>query len=206
VVAAGKWLGRFLPQSENVKVVASPLLIVYPAVTDHNFVRMTPFVEKSLNHLHHEIDGRVYSVIGGGYWADPDDPAAVERATTKLIEMARRVFPRFAEADIVETYQGYKTEIVAKSGERNYQYFIRDVGDGVHIVVPGKFSLGFSLAVNTYQRIVGRPARGSVQLASVEAARPYVGVARHAAMVREGLGKVGGHDTDSPRIQQAMDR
>ncbi|WP_127076251.1 NAD(P)/FAD-dependent oxidoreductase [Rhodomicrobium lacus] len=183
VFAAGKWLGRFLSRQEDVKVVASPLLVAWPAVADHHFVRMTPFVDRSVNHLHHEIGGRRYSVIGGGYFANPKDEAAVAHATEKLVEMARRVFPALADARIIETYQGYKTEIVAHSGERNYQYFIRQVGDGIHVVVPGKFSLAFSLAVNTVRRLTGKTLPREVKLANAEAAQPYVGIARHAAFV-----------------------
>lgn len=155
IVAAGKWLGRFLGNATDVKVVASPLLVTYPSVTDTNFVRMTPFVEKSVNHLHHRVDGRTYSLIGGGYFDDPNDPVAVARAKARLMAMADTVFPRLREATAIETYLGYKTEIVAKSGERNYQYFIREVDEGIHAVVPGKFSLAFSLAVNAYKRITG---------------------------------------------------
>ena len=43
--------------------------------------------------------------------------------------MAGTVFPKLREANALETYLGYKTEIVAKSGERDYQYFIREVDE-----------------------------------------------------------------------------
>lgn len=183
IVSAGKWLGRFLSRASDVRVVASPLLVAWPAVADRHFVRMTPFVERSVNHLHHEIGTYRYSVIGGGYFADPNDDAATERASAKLREMAQSVFPRLADAKTVQTYLGYKTEIVPQSGERNYQYVIRKVDDNVHAVVPGKFSLGFSLAVNTYRRITGKFPPVAINLAPAEAASGFVGPARHAAMV-----------------------
>lgn len=183
VVAGGKWLGQFLDRGSNVKVLGSPLLVTYPAVTDFNFVRMTPFVEKSVNHLHHSVRGQSYSLIGGGYFADPDDPAAVERARERLLTMARSVFSGLDSAELIETYLGYKTEIVAKSGERNYQYIIREVDDRVHAIIPGKFSLGFSLAVNTYKRLTGAEPARCVTLAPRDAALPFVGLTRHAALV-----------------------
>ena len=186
ILAAGKWLGRFLSHAEDVKVMASPLLVTYPAVAKRNFVRMTPFVEKSVNHLHHEIDGRTYSLIGGGYFADPNDPVAVARAGDKLKEMASKVFPALEKADVQETYLGYKTEIVAKSGERNYQYLIRDVDDGVIAILPGKFSLGFSLAVNLYKRLLGDEPHRDLKLASPEVVAPYIGATRHAGLVLAG--------------------
>lgn len=189
VLAAGKWLGRFLSRTEEVKIVASPLLVAYPRVAERNFVRMTPFVEKSVNHLHHEIDGCAYSLIGGGYFADPENAAAVARATDKLKEIASKVFPSIGNAQLLESYLGYKTEIVAQSGERNYQYFIREVADGVHAVIPGKFSLGFSLAVNLFKRLTGEAPRGEIRLAPHQAALAHVGLTRHAALVAAGTTK-----------------
>jgi glycine/D-amino acid oxidase-like deaminating enzyme len=188
ILSAGKWVGRFLPRSEDVKVVASPLLVTFPAVADTNFVRMTPFVEKSLNHLHHEVDGLRYSLIGGGYFADPKDPSAIARAKERLVTMARGVFPKLQEAQVLETYLGYKTEIVAKSGERNYQYFIREVNDNLYAAMPGKFSLAFSLAVNLYRRLTGEaPRQLATPLGGVELAQLYVGLTRHASLVRGGI-------------------
>jgi hypothetical protein len=189
ILAAGKWLGRFLPCAADVKVVASPLIVASPAVSDRNFVRMTPFVEKSVNHLHHCIDGHRYSLIGGGYFADPNDPAAVLRASERLLSMARNVFPRLHEAEIIETYLGYKTEIVAKNGERNYQYVIREVDEGVHAVIPGKFSLAFSLAVNAFKRLTGEEPAKDIRLAEQSPAPPHVGLTRHATLIRNALHK-----------------
>jgi FAD dependent oxidoreductase len=186
IAAAGKWLGRFLHRSHEVRVVASPLLVAYPAVSERNFVRMTPFVENSVNHLHHQVDGHPYSLIGGGYFADPDDAAAVNWASDKLKEMARTVFPDLDKAEVLETYLGYKTEIVAQSGERNYQYLVRKVDDGVYAVVPGKFSLAFSLAVNTFTRLTGEVPRRKLRLAAPADAKSMVGRTRHAALVLRG--------------------
>jgi len=188
IVSAGQWLGRFLGPSTVLKVLASPLVVAYPAVADSNFVRMTPFVEKSVNHLHHQIDGNVYSLIGGGYFANPDDVAGVARAREKLKDMAIRVFPKLGDAQVLETYLGYKTEMVAKAGERNYQYFIRKIDDGVYAVIPGKFSLAFSLAVNVFKSLTGDVPALQISMAEPDNTRAFVGLTRHALLVRRGLG------------------
>jgi glycine/D-amino acid oxidase-like deaminating enzyme len=203
IIAAGKWLGAFLGQSQGVKVVASPLLVAYPAVSDRNFVRMTPFVQRSLNHLHHEIDGLQYSVIGGGYSANPNDSKSVELVTGKLLEMAQRVFPRLAEAKVIESYLGYKTEVVPKSGERNYQYFMRELDAGVYSVVPGKFSLAFSLAVNTYRRITGVFPAKQVKIAGSPRVGAYVGLTKHASLVQGALAGINGPDPSMRGILEA---
>jgi glycine/D-amino acid oxidase-like deaminating enzyme len=185
IISSGRWLGEFLPKSTGIRVVCSPLLVTYPRVADINFVRMTPFVERSVNHLHHEIDGHCYSVIGGGYSADACDKNAILTATEDLKAMANNIFPALNGADLIETYLGYKTEIVASRGERNYQYFIRDIDEGVTAVVPGKFSLAFSLAVNTFKRITGESPPKNIADISKFSAVPYIGPTEHAAIIRK---------------------
>jgi glycine/D-amino acid oxidase-like deaminating enzyme len=185
IVAAGRWLSQFLKHENDLKVVGSPLLVAYPAVSDHNFVRMTPFVEKSVNHIHHEVDGKSYSLIGGGYFADPNSPAAIDLAKARLLAMASRVFPQLDGARMCESYLGFKTEIVTGSGERNYQYIVREVEDGLFAAVPGKFSLAFSLATNAFKRITGEEPKTSVKLSSLEEAAKFVGLTRHAQIVHD---------------------
>lgn len=187
IAAAGRWIARFVPSAVGVRVVASPLLVAYPAVAGQNFVRMTPFVERTVNHLHHEVGGRRYSVIGGGYYADPDDRDALHRVQHQLSAMAHKVFPRLRQAEIKEIYMGYKTELVPDRGERNYQYFIREIGNNLYAVVPGKFSLAFSLAVNTYKRLTGKEPARSVRLATDRQAAEFVDLERHARVVARGV-------------------
>jgi glycine/D-amino acid oxidase-like deaminating enzyme len=185
IVASGQGVGRFLDGGADVKTVASPMLVAYPALTPSHFVRMTPFVDQTINHLHHDIEGKCYSLIGGGHSAPPGDAAACNRVTDELLAMARRVFPGLKDSHYSEPYLGYKTEIVPRSGERNYQYIMREMRDGVHAVVPGKFSLSFSLAVNLYKKINGR-APSAVPATSTSGAQ-LVGLTRHAQMVQKAL-------------------
>jgi hypothetical protein len=77
--------------------------------------------------------------------------------------------------------------MVAASTERNYDYFVRKVDEGVYAVVPGKFSLAFSLAVNTYMRLTGGLPGKEVQLADVEQSAPFVGRSYHAELVLNAL-------------------
>lgn len=158
ILAAGKWSGKLLTNRTGVKVVASPMLVVWPKVTDRQFVRMTPFPDKSVNHLHHGEGELAYSLIGGGHSASADDEEGCNKIRQELTSTANSVFPKLADAEFAETYIGYKTEIVSKGAERNYQYITRQLDDGLYAVIPGKFSLAFSLAVNTYHQITGKQA------------------------------------------------
>lgn len=185
IAATGQWLERFLGASGTVRILASPLLVVYPALSNHNFVRMTPFVEKSVNHLHHRVDGHTYSLVGGGYFADPGDVAAMARAEGKLRQMAKDVFPGYGSAEVRKIYHGYKTEIVARAGERNYQYLVRAIDDGIFAVVPGKFSLAFSLAINVFKRLTGESPSTKITKIEPDTIVPLVGATRHAGIIRE---------------------
>lgn len=187
VLASGRELKSQLTSRTNVNVVASPLLVSYPAVCDTNFARLTPFVERTVNHIRHKINGRDYSLIGGGYFASPNDLDAVEKSKSDLLTMARQVFPLLSTASFAETYVSYKTEIASDFGERNYQYLIRDIDDKVFAAVPGKFSLAFSLATNLYKKIVGgNPSATIPQIRDIDVST-QVSAMRHERMVSDFL-------------------
>ncbi len=153
VLAASSCTQELVP-AMRVKRTASPLLVAYPAVCDKNVVRLIPFVEKTINHLLHEIDGKKYSLIGGGFAADPDDESAMAANNLSLTRMAKKVFPKLADSKII-LYTGIKSELPSSLTKRNYLYRIEKVHNNGYVVFPGKFTLCFSLAVNTFRRIAG---------------------------------------------------
>jgi hypothetical protein len=53
-------------------------------------------------------------------------------------------------------YIGVKSEIIIEGEPRNYLYHILKIGNGVWLVVPGKFSLGFSIGPEFYRRVFGK--------------------------------------------------
>ncbi len=189
ILSSGKWLADLVDDTSNVKVMASPLLVTYPAVTSHHFVRMTPFMDKSINHIHHDINGYTYSVIGGGDYADPNNENDMQRTLDNLKDKASDVFPEFKNSKIIKNYFGYKTEVTTKLKERNYQYIIRDNNNGEITLVPGKFTLGFSLATNLYKKLHNREPSQEIQLASIEEALIYVGDSHHGKLVLDDMNK-----------------
>ena len=183
VVTSGRTVGQFLAGTANLKVVLSPLLVVYPAMSHHNFVRLTPFPEKTINHLCHDADGTPYSLIGGSYFAHIGDEAGLETARRELIEMARSVFPQIDKAEFVAPYESYKVEIANKALERNYQYHVKTVGEGIYAAVPGKFSLAFSLALDIFKKLTGeKPPAPPADVPDIDVS-PYVSAVRHKRMV-----------------------
>lgn len=186
ILAMGKDLGGVLNNRAKINVLVSPLLVVYPNVCDINFVRLTPFITKTINHIKHSIEGKTYSLIGGGYFANPEYPQEKKRVEQYLIERAKAVFPLIKEARILEVYLGNKTEIASSlrdTGKRNYLYRIEKIDKDVYFVIPGKFSLGFSLAVNTFKDLVGHyPNTYAIYDKNLDA-REYIGLMRHRSII-----------------------
>ncbi len=50
-------------------------------------------------------------------------------------------------------YVGMKTEITFKNQPRSYLYHIANTDEGVWALIPGKFTLAFSMAPEFYRRI-----------------------------------------------------
>lgn len=183
VLAMGTAL-RELTTKLKIKTVAAPLAVVYPAVCDRNIVRLTPFVERTINHLKHTVDGCAYSLIGGGYFADPGDQAKKDSIEQQLLSRAHNAFPRMKDSALQEVYFSYKTELAPSLETRNYLYRIEQIDPVTYVVVPGKFSLCFSLAVNTYQKLLGAKPATSVRYDKEVDVAAYVDLMLHKQIVR----------------------
>ena len=175
----------------KINSVASPLLVVYPKVCSSNIVRLTPFINKTINHLKHRISGNDYSLIGGGYFADANNKIAIEESGRKLKTMAKNTFPQIKDAEISEVYYGIKNEIISTKAKRNYLYNIIELEKNILTVVPGKFSLAFSLAVNTYKKILGHYPNTYISYDPKIPVDKYIGQMRHKTMVKKVLNAEG---------------
>jgi len=56
-------------------------------------------------------------------------------------------------------YNGVKSEIIVKGEPRNYLYHIKEIENGVWMIVPGKFTLGFSIGPEFYRRVYHKNPR-----------------------------------------------
>jgi glycine/D-amino acid oxidase-like deaminating enzyme len=146
VIAAS---GARLPEVADIPVnnVKSPLLVVKPALTDVNFIRMTPTLSETFNHLHHTGPSGDYSLIGNARYWPLDAEVDEESLKADLIARTERVFGTAIDPRRAALYFGTKTEVINGRQRRNYQYQIVE-GRHAVAVLPGKMSLAFSLAVN----------------------------------------------------------
>ena len=156
IVATGKDSAAFDGQ---VRVFVSPLLVVVPALSEVNFVRMSPEVGDTINHLYNDSGNVQYSVIGNAmsYPAACWNEYQRDKASRQLMERARQVWAHI-DASRTRVYYGSKTEMELSTGPRNYLYRIVDQ-DGYTLALPGKFSLCFSLAVNVCRHFGVEPVQ-----------------------------------------------
>ena len=145
ILTTGKDSTSFDP---NIRVVMSPLLVVCPALADVNFIKMSPDMKDTINHIYHRYNGLDYSLIGNAVYHDPQDCTGDHRETARLqmLASAKKIFGNFDDRR-AEVYFGSKTEVTSSSFLRNYLYQIVDRGRYT-LALPGKFSLCFSLAAN----------------------------------------------------------
>ena len=129
-------------------------------------------------------------MIGGGYFANPLNPEEIKAAEKDLTDRAKAVFPLMKNAEIVKVYFGNKTEVVQKIKDfkkRNYLYRMEKVEDNVYFVIPGKFSLGFSLAINTFREIMGHYPSTVTSFNKDIDVSSYVGYMKHKNIILNGL-------------------
>jgi hypothetical protein len=85
------------------------------------------------------------------------------KTETKALEYLKYVIARHLKLNpqmkIVDTYMGEKNEILFPNQDRNYLFHIIPTDQNVWAVVPGKFTLGFSLAAEFYRRVYKKNPR-----------------------------------------------
>jgi len=145
IVATGKESTAF---DESARVLISPLLVVAPALTDLNFVRMSPHMRDTINHVYHRHGDLDYSVMGNAIYYDAREWSDDLRQDVfrHMAQLARRVLGPFDDSR-AGLFFGSKTEVGGSRSMRNYLYKIIDRG-AYTLALPGKFSLCFSLAAN----------------------------------------------------------
>jgi len=187
IIASGSECGRLT--SLKTRVVYSPLMVAYPALLAINFVKMTPHMDKTVNHLYHKTEGLEYSVIGSALYYPDQTETARKDAEIALRERFSKILPLPEDDMVTSVYFGPKTELVQASQLRNYQYHIIDTENGT-VVLPGKFSLLFSTAANTCRHFGVEPLNTASKFAKeVDPAylESIVAWPRHYLRMREAL-------------------
>jgi glycine/D-amino acid oxidase-like deaminating enzyme len=175
VLAAGKGVPALLGEigadaiAAHFKSVSSPIVVLRAALDLPNFIRFTPNLPETINHVKYVVGGSDVSTVGSYDFhpADelPDITPFVEKACRRL---------HIAQTEVVGCYYGTKTELTGKLARR-YNHAIDAVNDNTFYAIAGKFSQ-FPLLVNEFAAKLGlrvditNEARGTLMMDVAETA------------------------------------
>jgi hypothetical protein len=149
IVCAGKNISDFM--DVGVKTSIAPIAVVTGLKEQtKSFVELDYFPKNCIN-LVTKPGG---AGLIGGISLDSE-----EKAQAYIGYVIEQHKARNKDIKVVDTYFGYKNEIVFKDQDRNYLFHIVPTAEGIWAVVPGKFTLGFSLAAEFYRRIYKKNPR-----------------------------------------------
>lgn len=183
VVAAGRQINDLT--NVYAKTVYSPIAVLYPALTTRNFAIMTPDIQRTINHIYHPLaQGKGYSVVGNATY--------FPEVTVQVFSDAKKIFSDilqgiFKNVPAFKVYFGHKTEVVFYNQLRNYQSHIIE-RDCCTVVVPGKFTFAFSLAVDVCKKFNIEPTREIDSLLSIDEVAPLVSYPRHFYIAQDLIG------------------
>lgn len=135
--------------ARRFKSICSPIVVLKRALELPNFIRFTPELPQTINHIKYDVrDAGPRSTIGSYeyYPADqlPDISPFVNRVCRRL---------NVPTSDVASVYYGTKTECTG-SAERRYNHATERVNDNTYWAIPGKFSQ-FPLLVHEFAKRLG---------------------------------------------------
>ena len=131
----------------KIKKTLAPIAVVrnIPEETK-SFVELDYFKQNCINII---TKGSSYGVIGGISLSKSDK---VDKYFEYLINEHKKANPKI---EVLKKYVGIKNEIISKDEERNYIFHIKKdkLKENVWSIIPGKFTLAFSIAPEFYRLI-----------------------------------------------------
>ena len=122
----------------------APIAVVSDVPKDSkSFVELDYFTKNCINLLTKEDD---YGLAGGISLSKRSD---CDKYLDYVIKEHQKFMPSIKE---VSRYVGVKSEITFKNQPRGYLYHIVNTEEGIWALIPGKFTLSFSMAPEFYRR------------------------------------------------------
>ena len=145
VICVGGAIEKFT--SIKIKKSLAPIAVVKNVPPDtKSFVELDYFKKTCINII---TKGSSYGMIGGISLSEKKE---TEKYFEYMIQEHKKANP---EIEVLEKYIGVKNEIISKGENRNYIFHINQEKDQKNIwsVIPGKFTLAFSIAPEFYRII-----------------------------------------------------
>ena len=148
-------LGAEIEKFSDLKITKTyaPIAVIKNIKADsESFVELDCFRKKCINII---TKSKSFGLIGG---ISLESQSEVQKYFNFMIEEHKKLDP---EIKILEKYVGIKNEISSKNENRNYLFHINPVKkyNNVWSVIPGKFTLAFSLAPEFYRIIYKKNPR-----------------------------------------------
>ena len=170
VMATGKSLAQQLyalgceKMASKFRSVCSPIVVLNRALDLPNFIRFTPNLATTVNHIKYEIAGVGQRSTVGSYDYFPAGQAP------DISPFANRMCRRLdiSTSDVAKVYYGTKTEFTGSS-KRRYNHAVERVNDNTYFAIPGKFSHFPLLAREFAERVglrvgIANPTRGTLRM------------------------------------------
>ena len=127
------------------QVLEAPISIVSGVPEDYDsFVELDYFPKNCINILN---KGNGFGLAGGISLADK---ANSDKYLDYVLKAHQKIQPSISEES---RYNGIKTEVTFKNQPRGYLYHIVNTDLDTWVLVPGKFTLAFSMAPEFYRRV-----------------------------------------------------
>lgn len=140
VLATGKNVSSHLVQlgndalSRQIRSISSPIVVLDQPLRLPNFIRFTPRLPETINHLKYETQAKEVSTIGSYDYF----PAGRSFEVEPFIErVCRRL--SIPTHNVIGTYFGTKTEFVGNRSRR-YNHALEQVNENTFMTLAGKFS------------------------------------------------------------------
>lgn len=151
VLATGKTLPNQLNTlgfphiAKKIKSIKSPILVLKKLLNLPNFIRFTPKVDYTINHMKYLINDTLYSTVGSYYHFPEDEDRDISDFETI---MCKRL--GISKDLILGSYYGIKTEYTGES-DRIYNHALKKVNNNTFFALAGKFSQ-FPLLVHDFAK------------------------------------------------------
>ena len=148
-------LGGSIEKFSDIKIKKSyaPIAVVKNIKEDtESFVELDCFKKNCINIV---TKGKSFGLVGGISLSDKND---VQEYFNFMINEHKKINPQI---EVLEKYVGIKNEISQKSENRNYLFHINKSKEykNVWSVIPGKFTLAFSMAPEFYRIVYNKNPR-----------------------------------------------
>lgn len=135
--------------SKQIKSVCSPILVMKKHLGYPNFIRFTPNLPETLNHLAYSDNSDCnISTVGSYDFFDPETKPDLQAFRKKICDRLK-----IDQSEVLGSYFGTKTEYTSGL-ERRYNHVVNRVNHNTYFALAGKFSQ-FPLLVADFAEQIG---------------------------------------------------